>query len=281
MFGGLEGANGGDWEKSLRSSVLQRGIEELSRFSERIWGSSAWQASLSTGNLPFAPSQQPLGTLSSVAEFVESGDELTPAGFSLDGKVGGRRQDIRKALPVLRTPIPHSAVMKPKICTRQDLLCDVHLLGDSESQYPGKNWQSTTRASVYLRHIRSSTDPSWASTNRRKSHVWNSKRSHPFLRQCSYDLLYTKALAEGLKDVVWRSDSHFLFGYCYRIPGGHGAVVGCKGCNIQSGTAKSGFCLLFYAMQTLCFAADFARHLKHIFDASFRSAIQKTVLNPH
>lgn len=125
MFGGVEGANGGDWEKSLRSSVLQKGIEELSRFSERVWGSSAWQASLSTGNLPFAPSQQSLDTLSSVAEFAESGDELTPAGLSLDGKVGVRRQNMQKALPVLHTPIssPSSNETKDLYKTRLTLWC--------------------------------------------------------------------------------------------------------------------------------------------------------------
>lgn len=58
-------------------------------------------------------------------------------------------------------------------------------------------------------------------------------------------------------------------------------MVGYKDCNFQSqlDTAKSDLCL-FYAIQTLCFAADFARHLKSIFDEYFSSAIQKSVLNP-
>ena len=57
-------------------------------------------------------------------------------------------------------------------------------------------------------------------------------------------------------------------------------MVGYKDCNFQSqDTAKCDLCL-FYVMQTLCFAADFARHWKSIFDECFSSAIQKSILNP-
>lgn len=47
----------------------------------------------------------------------------------------------------------------------------------------------------------------------------------------------------------------------------------------QLDTAQSDL-WLFYAMQTVCSAAGFDRHLKGTFDEFFSSAIQKSVLNP-
>lgn len=61
------------------------------------------------------PPHSSLCVLSSVAEFAERGEEPTPARLTVAGKVGGRRQDMWKLLPVLHTPIP---LIKPKICTR-------------------------------------------------------------------------------------------------------------------------------------------------------------------
>lgn len=77
-----------------------------------------------------------LSVLPSVAEFAERGKSQLLQGLLLLAKWVGRRLDTWKLLPVLHTPIPHPAVINPKICTRQDWLSDLRLLGDRESNYP-------------------------------------------------------------------------------------------------------------------------------------------------
>lgn len=90
-----------------------------------------------------------------------NGEEPTPARLTVAGKVDGRRRETWKLLPVLRTPIPHPAVIKPKICTKEDWVSDLHLLGDSESQCTiiGKTGNQPREQQLTLHPSEASPDP--------------------------------------------------------------------------------------------------------------------------
>lgn len=141
---GTWGVDEGDWEKSLRSLLVRRGIGGLSGIRGRIWGSWVVRQQLcppfsrlhSLQETCFLSPHSSLCVLSSVAEFAEKeGGRADSCKAYCCGKVDGRRQEAWKLLPVLHTPIRHPAVIKPKICPKQDWRSDLHLLGDSESQY--------------------------------------------------------------------------------------------------------------------------------------------------
>lgn len=198
------------------------------------------------------PPHSSLCVLSSIAEFAESREEPTPARHTAAGKVGGRMQDTWKLSPVLHTPIPHPAAIKPRICTRVSLW--PVLVGGQWIQvsYHRQNQQSREELST-LSTSGASPDPEGASTNRR-SQAWSNESSWSEVLQLWF------AVYQGFrwKLTMWfKKHQPLYFRKCFIFVIVIGLLVAvevllaARTVQTQLGTAKADLCQLFHAMKAL------------------------------